>query len=141
MYGTLVVLTLVLPLPALADKLPTEAGLRVSLTPDVARVRIGDTITFRVTFTDDDAAYADGSLDVQGAGGSRISIDGACQTPLDRKSKSGGVEVRATFRHPGKYRLRAKVATGACYGATGLGSEHVVVMRTGLPRVQLTPCL
>lgn len=115
---------------AQAEKLPTDKGLQVSLKPYISRIRVGQVLVFHMTFDDDDAAFADGSVNVQGVGGTGVSADGPCTTPVQRQRLAAGADVQAVFRRPGRYLVRAVVATRTCYyGLTHRGDERVVVSR------------
>lgn len=124
---------MVLTMPAIshAEKLPVDEGLKVTLTPSITKMRVGQTVDFTMSFTDDDAVSVETSLDVEGVGGSGMAGDGACSSPLQRSPMDGRALGRAKFSKPGKYVIRGVVTTVACHGQlTGMGTERVVVTRT-----------
>lgn len=119
------------PSVAQADKLPIDDGLRVTITPGISKMKVGQTVDFTMKFTDDDAYTAEGYLSVQGGNGVGMAADGACSSPLDRRPNSGGAVVRAKFMKSGKYVISSAVSTSACHGTiTRSGSERVMVRRT-----------
>ena len=131
LLGTSGALLVLCGVPAQADKLPVDQGLQVSLKPGITRMKVGQVVDFHMTFTDDDAASAEGSIDVQAVGGTGFAADGACDTPLQRRPMAGGADARAVFKKPGRYVVRAMVSSSTCSQAlTGAGGEHVVVART-----------
>lgn len=114
-----------------AEKLPTDEGLRVTLTPSITKMRVGQVAELTLGFRDDDASSSQSTLVVPGHVTPGMHSDGRCVTPLDRSPKTGGVAARVTFKKPCKYLLRGIVETVACHGqVTGMGQERVVVTRT-----------
>jgi hypothetical protein len=125
------ILVLTMPAVAHATKLPTDEGLKVTLTPGITKMRVGQTVDFTMSFTDDDAVSVEASLDVEGVGGTGMAGDGACSSALQRSPLDGRALARATFSKPGKYVVRGVVTTVACHDqVTRLGTERVVVSRT-----------
>lgn len=116
---------------ARAEKLPTDEGLRVTLSPAVSTMKVGQVVDFHLRFTDDDAVSSEVDLFVQSVGGTGMAGDGVCATPVERHPSSGGALARARFTKPGKYLVTGVVATSACHGQiTGMGHERVTVTRT-----------
>lgn len=114
-----------------AEKLPIDEGLKVTLGPGITKMRVGQTVDFTMSFTDDDAVSVETMLEVETVGGTGMAGDGSCSSPLQRAPMDGRALARATFSRPGKYVIRGVVTTTACHGqVTGLGSERVVVSRT-----------
>jgi hypothetical protein len=129
--GAVIVTALAVHTSAHAEKLPTDEGLRVTLTPSVTKMKVGQVVEFTMRWTDDDAVSVESDLFVEANGGSGMAGDGFCETPLQRNPNEGGAAARATFKKPGKYVVRASVTTSACHGqVTGMGTEKVVVTRT-----------
>lgn len=124
-------LVLTMPAVAQAGKLPVDEGLKVSLTPSLTTMRVGQTVDFTMSFTDDDAVSVETTLEVETGGGSAMAGDGSCSSPLQRRPMNGRTVARARFSKPGKYLVRGVVATAACHGQlTGTGNERVAVSRT-----------
>lgn len=124
---------LVLGTPAVsyAEKLPVDEGLRVTLSPGITKMRVGQTIDFTMSFTDDDAVSVETSIEVETLGGNGMAADGSCSSPLQRKPVDGRALTRAKFSKLGRYVVRGVVSTIACHGQiTGMGSERVAVSRT-----------
>lgn len=114
-----------------AEKLPTDEGLKVTLSPGITKMRVGQAVDFTMSFTDDDAVSVETTLDVETVGGTGMAGDGSCSSPLQRSPLDGRALARAKFSKPGKYVVRGVVTTLACHGqVTGMGSERVVVSRT-----------
>lgn len=114
-----------------AEKLPIDEGLKVTLSPGITKMRVGQTIDFTMSFTDDDAVSVETTLEVETVGGTGMAGDGSCSSPLQRAPMDGRALARAKFSKPGKYVIRGVVKTIACHGqVTGMGSERVVVSRT-----------
>ncbi len=119
------------PVAAQAEKLPTDEGLRVTLTPNVTKMKVGQVVDFSLRWTDDDAVSVEVDLSVESVGGTRMAGDGTCATPIERHPTSGGAVARAKFKKPGKYVVRGVVTTNACHNQiTGMGYERVIVTRT-----------
>lgn len=124
-------LALATPAMSHAEKLPVDEGPKVTLSPGVTKMRVGQTVDFTMSFTDDDAVSVETSLDVEGVGGTGMAGDGSCSWPLQRTPMDGRALARAKFTKPGKYMVRGVVTTIACHGqVTGMGTERVVVSRT-----------
>jgi hypothetical protein len=114
-----------------AEKLPTDEGLKVTLSPGTTKMRVGQAVEFTMSFTDDDAVSVETSLDVEGVGGTGMAGDGACSSPLQRTPMDGRALALAKFKKPGKYVVRGVVTTSACHGTlTGMGTERVTITRT-----------
>lgn len=45
-----------------AEKLPIDEGLTVTLSPGITKMRVGQTVDFTMSFTDDDAVYESPAL-------------------------------------------------------------------------------
>lgn len=129
--GLAALLVLCSPVAAQAEKLPTDEGLRVTLTPNASKMKVGQVLDFSLRYTDDDAVLAEASLSVQSVGGAGTSSDGGCATPVARHANSGGVLMRAKFKKPGRYVVEGVVTTSACHSPyTGMGRERAVARRT-----------
>lgn len=129
--GLVALVMLSVPVAAHAEKLPTDEGLRVTLSPGISKMKVGQVVEFSLKFTDDDAVSAEVDLSVETNGGSGMAGDGACATPVERHPNYGGALARATFTKPGKYVVRGVVRTSACHGQiTGMGDEEVIITRT-----------
>jgi hypothetical protein len=129
--GLAALLVVCAPVAAQAEKVPTDEGLRVTLSPNVTKMRVGQVVDFSLRYTDDDAVSAEVDLSVESVGGTRMAGDGSCATPIERHPNSGGALARAKFKKPGKYVVRGVVTTSTCYGQlNGAGNERVTVTRT-----------
>ena len=125
------VLLLGTPAVSYADKLPTDEGLRATLSPGITKMRVGQAVDFTMSFTDDDAVSVETSIEVQTLGGNGMASDGSCSSPLQRRQVDGQAHARAKFSKPGRYVIRGVVSTIACHRqVTGMGSERVAVSRT-----------
>ena len=126
------VLLLGTPAVSYADKLPTDEGLRATLSPGTTQMRVGQVVDFTMSFTDDDDAVSvETSIEVQTLGGNGMASDGSCSSPLQRRQVDGQAHARAKVSKPGRYVIRGVVSTIACHRQeTGIGSERVAVSRT-----------